>query len=206
MEPNGPRAGMHARCAFAELRLFLQRHIRVRDESYRRRVGPRLLGRYRCRRRRQWPADGKLHRRDLLLLLDDDLLRNAAQLFVMPVAQLRVRHIDSTLVMRRHQCDKIAIDVARGLDRHTLHHLAHGHVALGDERLFVAALCQTRRAEGAAQADGQQQGACKTGVVVHGMPPHDQGSASDAPRAPRLGWARPERTVRCRTGYSILPR
>src|ERR1700758_4643918 len=47
-------------------------------------------------------TDGEAHRRDLLLLGDDDLLRQAAELLVVPVAQQRLGHVDGALMVRHH--------------------------------------------------------------------------------------------------------
>ncbi len=57
-------------------------------------------------------ADREPHRGDFLLLLDDDFLRDAAQLLVVAVAQLDHAPCRSPLVMRRHHLDEVAVDVA----------------------------------------------------------------------------------------------
>ena len=52
------------------------------------------------------------HCDDLLLLLDDDLLRDTSQLFVVTVAQFGLGHVDGALVVRDHHCNEVLIDVA----------------------------------------------------------------------------------------------
>src|SRR6266481_9482204 len=58
------------------------------------------------RRRRaaggQGLAERQAHERDLLLLIDDDLLRQPLQTLVLPVAQLGDRHVDGALVVGDH--------------------------------------------------------------------------------------------------------
>ena len=61
-----------------------------------------------ARRRRQRLAERQAHGRDLLLLLDDDLLRDAPELLVLAVAQLGQRHVDGALVVRDHHRDEVA--------------------------------------------------------------------------------------------------
>jgi hypothetical protein len=91
---------------------------------YRRRVGRGL-------------ADRELHGRDLLGLVDDDLLGDAAQLLVLAVAQFDHGHVDRALMMRRHHRDEIAVDVAGRLGAHAVHHLRHRRVGLFQERAFL---------------------------------------------------------------------
>jgi hypothetical protein len=100
-------------------------------------VWRRDLGRGR-RRRRERLADGKAHRGDLLELIDDDLLGNAPDLLVAPVAKHRLGHVDGALMMRNHHGDEVAIDVARRFHRHVVHHLRHGGVVFGEIRRFIA--------------------------------------------------------------------
>ncbi len=67
----------------------------------------------RCRRgRRQRLSQGQPHGDNLLLLLDDDLLRDTSQLFVVTVAQFGLSHVDGALVVRNHHCNEVLIDVA----------------------------------------------------------------------------------------------
>jgi hypothetical protein len=69
-----------------------------------------------------------VHVGDLLPLLDDDRLRQAFELLVVPVFQQHECHVDRALVMRDHHSHEIAIDVAAGRDRDALMH-APIHVA-----------------------------------------------------------------------------
>jgi hypothetical protein len=69
-----------------------------------------------CDRRRQRLAEGQPHRPDLLLLRDDDLLRDPPQLLIVPVAQLGLRHLNRSSVMRDHHRGEILIYVPRRLD------------------------------------------------------------------------------------------
>jgi hypothetical protein len=54
----------------------------------------------------------QLHRGNFLALIDDDFLRDTAQLLVAAVTQLRLGHLDRALVMRHHRRDKIIFDMA----------------------------------------------------------------------------------------------
>ena len=66
-----------------------------------------------CRRGwRQGLSQGQPHRNNLLLLFDDDLLRDTSQLFVVTVAQFGLGHVDCALVVRNHHCNEVLIDVA----------------------------------------------------------------------------------------------
>ena len=79
-------------------------------------------------------AERQAHRDDLLLLIDDDLLRDAPQLLVVAIAQLGQRHVDRALMVRDHHGGEVGVDVAGRLDLHAGHHLGHGAVVLGQER------------------------------------------------------------------------
>src|SRR5262245_9733370 len=106
--------------------------------------GPFLL-------RRSWRgircgfADRKLHGCDFLHLVDDDLLRDAPQLFVLAVAQLADSHRNGALMMRDHHRHEITVDIAGRLDRHIVHHLDHGCLVLLPERSFVDGGSRRRR-------------------------------------------------------------
>src|SRR5262245_40572732 len=81
------------------------------SELTRARIEPRR-GRYLDRRRsgrRQRLADREPHNGNLLLLGHDDLLRQPPDLRIAAIAQHRNRHVDCTLMMRNHHCDKIRI-------------------------------------------------------------------------------------------------
>src|SRR6266851_585664 len=73
-----------------------------------------LLGRVACGlRRRRGPtrkrvAERAVHHGDLLLLIDDDLLRKTLEPLVLPVAELGDRHVDGTLVVRDHHAREVA--------------------------------------------------------------------------------------------------
>jgi hypothetical protein len=54
----------------------------------------------------------KPHRRNLLLLIDDDLLCDATKSLIVAVTQLGERHVDGTLVVRLHHRDEVGVDVA----------------------------------------------------------------------------------------------
>jgi len=81
-------------------------------------------------------ADGQAHDGDFLPLRDDDFLRQAPQLLVLAVAQVRHRHVDRALVMRRHHRDEVAVDVAARLHGHVVHHLVHRRFVRGEIRGF----------------------------------------------------------------------
>ena len=68
--------------------------------------------------------------------VDDDFLRQPAELFVAAVAKHGLRHVDRALMMRHHHRDEIAVDIAGRLDRHVRHHLVHGGVIVRQERLL----------------------------------------------------------------------
>jgi hypothetical protein len=70
-------------------------------------------------------SHGKAHQGNLLDLIDDDLLCDAPQLRPASIAQFRLGHADRTLMMRHHQREEIATDVAGWLDLHVIHHLRH---------------------------------------------------------------------------------
>src|ERR1700739_2154723 len=54
-------------------------------------------------------ADRKPHRRGLLHLVDDELLRDTPQLFVLAVAQFADRHVDRALMMRGHHSHEVPV-------------------------------------------------------------------------------------------------
>jgi len=80
---------------------------------------------------REWLAECTSHRRDLLLLSDDDFLGEAAKRFVVSIAQLGFCHVDGTLVMRHHHRDEVSIHVVGWLDLHPCHHPCHRRISLG---------------------------------------------------------------------------
>src|SRR2546430_17361387 len=94
---------------------------------------------FRSRWRRRVSSQGQPHRRDLLLLRHDDLLRHAPQLLILAVTELGFRHGDGALVMRNHHGDEITVHITGGPDCHGLHHLLHCGTAGGDERLVRSA-------------------------------------------------------------------
>src|SRR5215831_7698726 len=71
------------------------------------RMGNRFLLRRSRRGIRCGFADRKLHGRDFLHLVDNDLLRDAAQLFVLAVAQFADSHSNGALMMRDHHRHEI---------------------------------------------------------------------------------------------------
>jgi len=98
--------------------------------------------RFRLRARRQ----RETHHRDLLLLGDDDLLREPAQLLVAPGFEFCLRHRDGAHVMRNHHGGKVGVHVARRRHVHGRHHLPHRLVNLGDKlRLLAVRLCRQRQ-------------------------------------------------------------
>src|SRR6267378_1594268 len=79
-------------------------------------VLPGVIGRGLRRRRtsgRKGIAEREMHHRDLLLLVDDDLLGKPLQALVPSVAQLGDRHVDGTLVVRDHHACEVAVRTAR---------------------------------------------------------------------------------------------
>src|ERR1700738_5234938 len=90
-------------------------------------------------------ANRKVHGRDLLHLVDDDLLRYAPQMFVLAVTQFADRPVDRALMMWGHHGGEIAVDVAGRLDRHVVHHLDHRGLVLFPEWSFVDGNCRRRR-------------------------------------------------------------
>src|SRR5207237_1301544 len=58
-----------------------------------------------------WP-EGQTHVVDLLLLGDDDLLRESLQTLVLAVPQLGEGHVDRSLVVRNHHAREVPIGVA----------------------------------------------------------------------------------------------
>src|SRR5260370_39237609 len=106
----------------------------------------RLLGA--TGRRRQRLADCQPHCGDLLLLFDDDSLRNAPQLLVVPVAQYGLRHVDRPLVVLRHHYGEVCVDLARRRDFHPDHHPRHRADNFGEERsLLRRGRAERRRAD-----------------------------------------------------------
>src|SRR5271166_6963715 len=108
------------------------------------RGGRRRLRRRRCRAVGLL-ADRELHGRDLLHLVDNDLLGDAPQLLVLAVAQLDHRHFDRALVMRGHHGHEIAVDVAGRLGRHVVHHLRHRRVDLAEKGALLGGHCRSGR-------------------------------------------------------------
>src|ERR1700761_8066389 len=88
-------------------------------------VSPRKRYLVGCRRRRrQRLAKGQPHRRNLLLLGDDDFLTETPEQLVTSITQLGLGHVDGALMMRHHHRHEIAIDFAGPPDLHVGHHLS----------------------------------------------------------------------------------
>src|ERR1700737_3306143 len=81
---------------------------------------------------RQSVAEREVHDRDLLLLLDDDLLRQPLQALVLAVAQLDERHVDGALVGRDHHAGEVPICIAGEGD---VHRPVHARDRTSDHRL-----------------------------------------------------------------------
>lgn len=83
-----------------------------------------------CRGRR-WKAlvQGKTHCGNLLLLIDDDFLRDTFQGLIMAIAKFSHSHIDGTLMMRNHHGDKILVDILCWRRTHVRHHDVHSLIA-----------------------------------------------------------------------------
>src|SRR6267143_1745280 len=81
---------------------------------------------------RQSVAAREMHDRDLLLLLDDDLLGQPLQSLVLAVAQLDERHVDGALVVRDHHAGEVPIRIACEGD---VHRRVHARDRIGDQRL-----------------------------------------------------------------------
>ena len=101
-------------------------------------------------------ADRELHRVDLLHLVDDDLLGDAPQLFVLAVAQFDDGHVDRALMMRGHHGDEVAVDIAGGLAAMPFIILVIAALVLPEE--WVSSVARDRgrlgsRGEPPAQAD-----------------------------------------------------
>src|SRR5271165_5634607 len=101
-------------------------------------------------------AERQPHRGDLLLLLDDDFLRDPAQSLIASVPQLRDPHVDCTLVVRDHPRGGVFIHVAPKADVHASHHLFHGDLVLGQERRLRAG-CRRRRIGSDGYAESEMQ-------------------------------------------------
>src|SRR5467141_1321726 len=92
-----------------------------------------VIGRgLRRRRTTRWKriAEREMHHRDLLLLIDDDLLGKPLQALVPSVAQLGDRHVDGTLVVRDHHACEVAVRTAR--EGHVHRRMHAGSRALDD--------------------------------------------------------------------------
>jgi len=63
-------------------------------------------------------------------LPDNYFLSDAAQPFILSIAQFCLRHLNGALVVRYHHCYKVLIDVVCWLDGHVIHHLRHRLVVL----------------------------------------------------------------------------
>src|SRR5580658_10110378 len=59
---------------------------------------------------------------------------------VVAVAELRLGHVDSALMMRRHHRYEVMVDITSGLHGHVIHHFRHGGIVLFQERGFRAGL------------------------------------------------------------------
>ena len=154
--PRRLRGRTHCRASTSSASIEMRVHVTApclvasggEDRTANRPVAPRARLVRRRRGRRQRLAERQPHRGDLLLLVDDDLLRDAPQLLVVTVAQLGLRHVDRALMMRHHHRDEVLVDVAGRLDAHADHHLRHRAVVLGQERrLFGGGGAEGSRAD-----------------------------------------------------------
>src|SRR6267378_487450 len=135
-------------------------------------------GRMRHWRRLGLPlSQPKLHQLDFRLLVGDDLLRQPAHLRVLAVCQLGFRHIDSRLVVRKHQSDEISVIVAAGPHRShgSVHHL-HTSDQLGPLGLWCRhASVRMRVLSPFNRRKGQNQNPknrTSPNSLVHFPPPH----------------------------------
>src|SRR6267378_6980028 len=142
-----------------------------------------LLTRVNAGRMRHWRRLGlplsqpKLHQLDFRLLVGDDLLRQPAHLRVLAACQLGFRHIDSRLVVRKHQSDEISVIVAAGPHRGhgSVHHL-HTSDQLGPLGLWCRhASVRMRVLSPFNRRKGQNQNRknrTSPYLLVHASPPH----------------------------------
>jgi hypothetical protein len=80
----------------------------------------------------------KSHQLNFRLLVRDDLLRQPAHLRILPIHQLGPGHVDSSLVVRKHQSDKINVAIARVLyRRHGNMHFLHAPQQLRPVRIHA---------------------------------------------------------------------
>src|SRR5262245_53902252 len=71
-------------------------------------------------------AQRQVHDRDLLLLVDDDLLSESSEALVLAVPQLRERHVDGPLMMWDHHASEVAVGITAEGDVHCDVHARHG--------------------------------------------------------------------------------
>lgn len=81
--------------------------------------------------------DRALHHPDLVLPLGNDLLGQTANLLVVTVFELGLRHVDRALMLRNRHCNEISIDIAGRLDRHIGRHLSHDRRIRRQERPLI---------------------------------------------------------------------
>lgn len=118
-------------------------------------------------------AERQAHGDDLLLLFDDDFLRDAPQLLVLAVAQFRHRHVDRALVVRDHHGGEVGVDVAGWLRRHPGHHPVHRGAVLRQERRFVRVERSRPRflsanADRACEAEGEsERSRSRNAALIH---------------------------------------
>lgn len=84
-------------------------------------------------------AQSEPHGDDLLLLLDDDFLSDAAKPLIVPMAQFGVCHVNRALMVRHHHCDEVLIDVTRRVNGHAIHHSRHSPIVFRQKGGFLFA-------------------------------------------------------------------
>src|SRR5262245_2790005 len=118
----------------------------------------------RCRgAARQSVAERQVHHRNLLLLVDDDLLGEPLQALIFAVPQLDERHVDRPLVVRNHHAGEVAVGVASEGDVHRHVHAGDGggdhcsKAILADDRAIAARSERNRNHEGNGQKRSERR-------------------------------------------------
>src|SRR5262245_38168157 len=118
----------------------------------------------RCRgAARQSVAERQVHHRNLLLLVDDELLGEPLQALVFAVPQLNERHVDGPLVVRDHHAGEVAVGVAAEGDVHRRVHSGDGvgdrcpKAIRADDRAIAARSERNRSHEGNGQKRTQRR-------------------------------------------------